>query len=81
MKPTHTQFQKAAAILGISTNELKKAFHGIAAPEPAVKDHCPEKLKPGGCQLHNLHCGYPECNQPPAKRRRGPEQQDKGEKR
>ena len=29
-------------------------------------DYCPEKLKPGGCQLHNLHCGYPECNKPPA---------------
>lgn len=28
-------------------------------------NYCPEKLKPGGCQLHNLHCGYPRCNQPP----------------
>jgi hypothetical protein len=33
-----------------------------AAP---VRDHCPEKLKPGGCQLHNLHCGYPKCNAAP----------------
>ena len=24
---------------------------------------CPEKLKPGGCQLHNLHCGWPKCNE------------------
>lgn len=31
----------------------------------APRDYCPEKLKPGGCQLHNLHCGYPACNQPP----------------
>ena len=22
---------------------------------------CIEKEKPGGCQLHNLHCGYPDC--------------------
>lgn len=22
---------------------------------------CAEKLKPEGCQLHNLHCGYPDC--------------------
>lgn len=22
---------------------------------------CPEQQKPGGCQLHNLHCGYPAC--------------------
>ena len=28
-------------------------------------DFCPEKLKPGGCQLHNLQCGYPKCNEPP----------------
>lgn len=24
--------------------------------------HCKEKARPGGCQLHNLHCGYPECD-------------------
>ena len=24
--------------------------------------HCRENNKPGGCQLHNLHCGYPECD-------------------
>lgn len=24
--------------------------------------HCKEKAKPGGCQLHNLHCGYPDCD-------------------
>jgi hypothetical protein len=22
---------------------------------------CVEKERPGGCQLHNLHCGYPDC--------------------
>lgn len=22
---------------------------------------CEEKAKPNGCQLHNLHCGYPDC--------------------
>ncbi len=25
--------------------------------------HCSEKNKPGGCQLHNLQCGYPKCDQ------------------
>jgi hypothetical protein len=30
-------------------------------------DYCPEKLKPGGCQQHNLQCSYPECNRPPKK--------------
>jgi hypothetical protein len=24
--------------------------------------HCKEKAQPGGCQLHNLHCGYPACD-------------------
>lgn len=33
--------------------------------EPGKVNYCPEKLKPGGCQLHNLQCGYPACNQPP----------------
>jgi hypothetical protein len=33
------------------------------APEPEVI-RCRERLKPGGCQLHNLHCGWPKCNEP-----------------
>jgi len=24
--------------------------------------HCAEHAKPGGCQLHNLHCGWPDCD-------------------
>lgn len=24
--------------------------------------HCKEHAKPGGCQLHNLQCGYPACD-------------------
>ena len=27
------------------------------------KNGCPEKNKPGGCQLPNVHCGYPQCDQ------------------
>lgn len=23
---------------------------------------CAERRKPGGCQLHNLQCGYPDCD-------------------
>lgn len=37
----------------------------IVPGKPVPVDYCPEKLKPGGCQLHNLQCGYPGCNQPP----------------
>lgn len=25
--------------------------------------HCKHKNQPGGCQLHNLQCGYPRCDQ------------------
>ena len=32
-------------------------------PKPPVTI-CPEQLKPGGCQLHNLQCGWPKCNEP-----------------
>lgn len=28
--------------------------------------HCAEKQKPGGCQLHNLFCTYPDCDRRPA---------------
>jgi len=28
--------------------------------------HCENKAQPGGCQLHNLHCGYPNCDRRPA---------------
>lgn len=37
--------------------------------EPVAKfttGHCVEKAKPGGCQLHNLHCAYPDCDRKPA---------------
>lgn len=25
--------------------------------------HCEHNKHPKGCQLHNLHCGYPDCDQ------------------
>jgi hypothetical protein len=36
-----------------------------AAQQPAVLTiRCPEKLKNGGsCPHHNLHCGWPACNE------------------
>lgn len=27
--------------------------------------HCENGKRPGGCQLHNLHCGYPSCDRRP----------------
>lgn len=28
--------------------------------------HCVNLAQPGGCKLHNLQCGYPECDRKPA---------------
>jgi len=50
--------------------ELLAAVNAVATPQAAAQPsqavkstRCPEKLKPGGCQLHNLHCGWPKCNE------------------
>ncbi len=43
---------KCAPGVKVAEDEFRKPLH-----------KCPEKLKPGGCQLHNLHCGYPKCDQ------------------
>lgn len=48
--------------------KAKKALAAMAAVDatPWVSViRCPEKLKPGGCQLHNLQCGWPDCNKTP----------------
>jgi hypothetical protein len=37
-----------------------------ATPAKPAGGHCPERRKPGGCQLHNVQCGYPKCDQAPA---------------
>lgn len=34
----------------------------VPVAQAFTEGHCAEKRKPGGCQLHNLHCGYPACD-------------------
>jgi hypothetical protein len=53
---------------GLQGSPLREADDGAPKQSTAAvkRDYCPEKLKPGGCQLHNLHCGYPKCNASPA---------------
>ena len=46
---------------------LRKAL----AQQPAAVDgyttgHCERHKQPGGCDLHNLHCGWPACDRRPA---------------
>lgn len=48
---------------------MKKSRAALAEPvadEPVTSGHCANKKQPGGCPLHNLHCGYPACDTRPA---------------
>jgi hypothetical protein len=31
-------------------------------PTTVTTGHCKEKAKTGGCQLHNIQCGFPACD-------------------
>lgn len=45
--------------------EIAKSLRALSTSpgEPQwTYGHCKEKAKPEGCQLHNLHCGYPDCD-------------------
>jgi len=47
-------------------DELRDALNSWENQEQvAIAGLCAEKAKPGGCQLHNLHCGYPACDTKP----------------
>jgi hypothetical protein len=55
---------------------IKPVYTAPPGQEPVAytTGHCKEKAQPGGCQLHNLHCGYPACDRkavttPPAAQR------------
>ena len=43
---------------------LDQAIAEVEKQEPVAytTGHCKEKAQPNGCQLHNLHCGYPACD-------------------
>ena len=58
--------------LGIRQAMLEYARQAIAQTAPAVAGeaipayttgHCEYNKQPGGCQQHNLHCGWPKCDQ------------------
>lgn len=50
--------RKAAAAI----TEGRALIEQMRAAPDYTTGHCAEKNKPGGCQLHNLHCGYPACD-------------------
>jgi hypothetical protein len=41
---------------------LKRQFPDIQKPE-ITSGHCQQRKNIGGCQLHNIQCGYPTCDQ------------------
>ena len=44
---------------------IAERFVALSAPlteEQPKGGHCVHKKQPGGCQLHNLHCGWPDCD-------------------
>jgi hypothetical protein len=57
----------------LAYEKLRKVRAAIAALRQPVPDavqtfttgHCKNNAQPGGCQLHNLHCGYPACDRRP----------------
>ena len=56
-----------AGELGLGIKEFSALEAALAAQqaEPSQTIYCAEKRKPGGGQLHNLHCGWPKCNESP----------------
>ena len=45
---------------------LARRGAAVQATPAFTEGHCEHKKAPGGCQLHNLHCGYPDCDRRPA---------------
>lgn len=45
---------------------LSRAGYSVVLTQPQfTTGHCAEKARPGGCQRHNLLCGYPDCDRRP----------------
>ena len=38
----------------------------LSAADGYTTGHCERHKQPGGCDLHNLHCNWPECDRRPA---------------
>lgn len=58
--------------IGKYMDALRAALAKEAEPTYTT-GHCKEKAKAGGCPLHNLQCGYPECDRKPAAQQAEPD--------
>ena len=57
-----TAFKLAAYIESLEAAVLS-ANAGKDAKPTYTTGHCEHNKQPGGCQQHNLHCGWPKCDQ------------------
>lgn len=51
------------AIEACVKSALTTANDGKDATPTYTAGHCEHNKQPGGCQQHNLHCGWPKCDQ------------------
>ena len=66
------EYYTNGTVMGFSFSQLER-FAALVAekereawvkktPTTVTTGHCKEKAKPGGCQLHNIQCGFPACD-------------------
>jgi len=70
-KATHSAEYKQTveALSRMTDDEVNKAYAEAQkrrAEAAYTTGHCQHNKQPGGCQLHNLQCGWPGCDPRPA---------------
>jgi hypothetical protein len=63
--PWEKLFERTKETWRTSARAALAAAEAGEQPVAFTTGHCKEKQKPGGCQLHNLHCAYPDCDRKP----------------
>lgn len=68
MREAFIRLYGAELLSALSGSQFEAGYQAAIADVKAggavafTAGHCKEKQKPGGCQLHNLQCGYPDCD-------------------
>ena len=61
MEQTNSNLDKEFVPYGEASELTELGFNEPCFKMSEHKKICDEQSKPEGCQLHNLHCGYPDC--------------------
>ena len=48
--------------LADAVKALEEISKALGVPLPYTTGHCENHKQPGGCPLHNLQCGWPDCD-------------------